>query len=66
MVSPNIVYLHTRRPIMPVIIRDINWEETDANLVLHIPMKGAKANKLDVLSSDQYLKVYRLNILYFN
>ncbi|CAF4153422.1 unnamed protein product, partial [Rotaria sordida] len=42
---------------MPVIIRDINWEETDANLVLHIPMKGAKANKLDVLSSDQYLKV---------
>ena len=43
--------------IMPVIIRDINWEETDANLILHIPMKGAKANKLDVLSSDQYLKV---------
>ncbi|CAF3088643.1 unnamed protein product [Rotaria socialis] len=42
---------------MPVIIRDINWEETDINLVLHIPMKGAKANKLDVLSSDQYLKV---------
>ncbi|CAF3440568.1 unnamed protein product [Rotaria sp. Silwood1] len=42
---------------MPVIVRDINWEETDANLVLHIPMKGAKANKLDVLSSDQYLKV---------
>ena len=42
---------------MPVIIRDINWEETDANLVLHIPMKGAKANKLDVLASDQYLKV---------
>lgn len=42
---------------MPVIIRDINWEETDANLVLHIPMKGAKANKLDVLSSNQYLKV---------
>lgn len=43
--------------IMPVIIRDINWEETDANLVLHIPMKGAKATKLDVLSSNQYLKV---------
>ncbi|CAF0752619.1 unnamed protein product [Adineta steineri] len=42
---------------MPVIIRDINWEETDINLVLHIPMKGAKATKLDVLSSDQYLKV---------
>ncbi|CAF0890532.1 unnamed protein product [Adineta ricciae] len=42
---------------MPVIIRDINWEETDTNLVLHIPMKGAKANKLDVLSSDQYLKI---------
>ncbi|CAF0721689.1 unnamed protein product [Adineta steineri] len=42
---------------MPVIIRDINWEETDTNLVLHIPMKGAKATKLDVLSSDQYLKV---------
>ena len=42
---------------MPVIIRDINWEETDTSLVLHIPMKGAKASKLDVLSSDQYLKV---------
>ncbi|CAF3912560.1 unnamed protein product [Adineta steineri] len=42
---------------MPVIIRDINWEETDTSLVLHIPMKGAKATKLDVLSSDQYLKV---------
>jgi hypothetical protein len=42
---------------MPVIIRDINWEETDSNLVLHIPMKGAKASKVDILSSDQYLKV---------
>jgi hypothetical protein len=51
---------------MPVIIRDINWEETDANLILHIPMKGAKANKLDVLSSDQYLKVYYLLFSYFN
>ena len=47
---------------MPVIIRDINWEETDANLVLHIPMKGAKANKLDVLSSNQYLKVWTKDI----
>ena len=49
---------------MPVIIRDINWEETDANLVLHIPMKGAKANKLDVLSSNQYLKVSGKRILF--
>lgn len=42
---------------MPIIIKDINWQETDANLVLHIPMKGAKATNLDVLSSDQYFKV---------
>ncbi|UJR38004.1 hypothetical protein I4U23_030686 [Adineta vaga] len=42
---------------MPVIIRDINWEETETHLVLHIPLKGAKANKLDILSSDQYFKV---------
>jgi len=48
---------------MPVIIRDINWEETDTNLMLHIPMKGAKANKLDVLSSNQYLKVCRYDCL---
>jgi len=51
-----------QKKAMPVIIRDINWEETDTNLVLHIPMKGAKANKLDVLSSDQYLKVRRFMI----
>ena len=53
-----------RRRTMPVIIRDINWEETDANLVLHIPMKGAKANKIDVLASDQYLKVDWNRLLY--
>ena len=42
---------------MSVIIRDINWEETEANLFVHISMKGAKASKLDVLSSGQYLQV---------
>jgi hypothetical protein len=54
-----------QKQAMPVIIRDINWEETDTNLVLHIPMKGAKANKLDVLSSDQYLKVRRYMSSFF-
>jgi hypothetical protein len=42
---------------MPIVLRDINWEETETNLVLHLPMKGAKANKIDVLSAEQYLKV---------
>ncbi|CAF1460281.1 unnamed protein product, partial [Didymodactylos carnosus] len=49
---------------MPIIIRDINWEETDTNLVLHIPMKGAKANKLDVLCSNKYIKISFLPFMF--
>ncbi|CAF4472011.1 unnamed protein product [Rotaria sp. Silwood2] len=48
---------------MPVIIRDINWEETDANLVLHIPMKGAKANKLDVSFPPFFYEVFLYDLI---
>ncbi|XP_005093649.2 dynein assembly factor 4, axonemal [Aplysia californica] len=42
---------------MPLIVKDFGWEETDKMVWVTVPLKGVKANKVDILSSDEYLKV---------
>jgi len=42
---------------MPLAIRDYSWEETDKSVFITVPLKGAKANKVDILSSEEYIKV---------
>lgn len=42
---------------MPLLVKDYVWEETDQNVYITVPLKGVKANKVDILSSEEYLKV---------
>ncbi|XP_053405308.1 dynein axonemal assembly factor 4-like [Mercenaria mercenaria] len=42
---------------MPLIVKDFTWEQTDKVVFITVPLKGVKANKVDIFSSEEYLKV---------
>ncbi|XP_059173661.1 dynein axonemal assembly factor 4-like isoform X2 [Physella acuta] len=42
---------------MPLIVKDFHWEQSEIILWITIPLKGVKANKVDIILSDNYLKV---------
>ena len=42
---------------MPITIKDYTWDETETTLHVVVPLKGVKANKVDIFSTDEYLKV---------
>jgi len=44
---------------MPLIVKDYTWEQTEKVLFITVPLKGVKANKVDIFSSEEYLKVIR-------
>jgi hypothetical protein len=48
---------------MPLIVKDYVWEETDKNVFITVPLKGVKAGKVDILSSEEYLKVWLMIIM---
>ena len=52
---------------MPLIIKDYTWSETEKQLFISIPLKGIKANKVDVFSSENYIKVciYGISLIQF-
>ena len=43
---------------MPLEIKDVEWNETEHNLTLKVPLKGASTKNLDIFSSSNYIKVY--------
>ena len=42
---------------MPVAVKDYTWDQTDCTLFITLPLKGVKPNKVDVFSTERYLKV---------
>ena len=42
---------------MPVVVQDYKWTETINNIVITVPLKGVKSSKVDIYSSDDYIKV---------
>jgi hypothetical protein len=42
---------------MPLIVKDFTWEQTNKVVFITVPLKGVKANKVDIFSSEEYLKV---------
>ena len=42
---------------MPVIVQDYTWSETTSEVVITVPLKGVKPSKVDIFSSDDYVKV---------
>lgn len=41
---------------MPILVKDYSWSETENEVELKLPLKGAKPNGVDVLSNDDYIK----------
>ena len=48
---------------MPLEVKDVEWSESDQNMVLKVPLKGANTKNLDIFSSNHYIKVRYLNKL---
>ena len=42
---------------MPIIIKDYTWDETASVLFITVPLKGIKKEKIDIFSTETYLKV---------
>lgn len=48
-------------PKMPLLVTDYSWTQTDSTVYISVPLKGAKVGKVDILSTDEYLKVMLVN-----
>lgn len=42
---------------MPLLVRDYTWDETEKMVFITVPLKGVRANKVDLLSSEEFIKV---------
>ncbi|KAK5868075.1 hypothetical protein PBY51_012520 [Eleginops maclovinus] len=43
---------------MPLIVTDYSWIQTDSTVFISVPLKGARAERVDFLSTEEYLKVH--------
>ncbi|XP_029378451.1 dynein axonemal assembly factor 4 [Echeneis naucrates] len=43
---------------MPLLVTDYSWTQTESTVYIHVPLKGAKAATVDIVSTDEYLKVH--------
>ena len=42
---------------MPILVKDYTWRETEAEVDIVLPLKGAKASSADIVSTERYIKV---------
>ena len=42
---------------MTIKVKDYLWEETEETVFIYVPLKGVPANRVDIFSSDDYIKV---------
>nr|XP_046251109.1 dynein assembly factor 4, axonemal isoform X2 [Scatophagus argus] len=43
---------------MPLLVTDHAWTQTHSTVYISVPLKGAKVGKVDIMSTDEYLKVH--------
>ncbi|XP_054476710.1 dynein assembly factor 4, axonemal [Anoplopoma fimbria] len=43
---------------MPLLVTDYSWTQTDSTVCLSVPLKGTKVSRVDILSTEEYLKVH--------
>ncbi|XP_034540739.1 dynein assembly factor 4, axonemal [Notolabrus celidotus] len=43
---------------MPLLVTDFSWTQTESMVYISVPLKGATAGKVDILSTDEYIKVH--------
>ena len=44
---------------MPLLVRDHTWTQTETTVYISVTLKGVKPAKVDVLCTDEFLKVRR-------
>lgn len=42
---------------MPIIVKDFTWTQSESRVCINLPLKGTKANNLDILNSLEFCKV---------
>ena len=42
---------------MPIQVKDYKWQETETLVNIKVPLKGVVPAKVDIFSTDDYLKV---------
>lgn len=42
---------------MPIAVKDHQFQQTDKTVYITVPLKGVKPNKVDIFSTEQYIKV---------
>ena len=47
---------------MPLVVKDYLWEETPTTVAINVPLKGVKKHKVDVFSTDEFIKVKKLKV----
>ncbi|TDH09246.1 hypothetical protein EPR50_G00084820 [Perca flavescens] len=43
---------------MPLLVTDYSWTQTDSTVFISVPLKGRKVEKVDIVSTEEYLKVH--------
>ncbi|CAJ1057307.1 dynein assembly factor 4%2C axonemal isoform X3 [Xyrichtys novacula] len=43
---------------MPLLVTDYSWTQTESMVYISVPLKGATVGKVDILSTDEYIKVH--------
>ncbi|XP_035859485.1 dynein assembly factor 4, axonemal [Sander lucioperca] len=43
---------------MPLLVTDYSWTQTDSTVFISVPLKGRKVEKVDIMSTEEYLKVH--------
>ena len=42
---------------MPIAVKDFEWGQSNQMLYVTVPLKGVARNKVDILSTEVYIKV---------
>ncbi|XP_061428346.1 dynein axonemal assembly factor 4-like isoform X1 [Lethenteron reissneri] len=54
---------------MPISVSDFSWEQSNAAVLLSVPLRGVRPGSVDIIASDEYIKVsfppYLLELLLF-
>ncbi|XP_068996130.1 dynein axonemal assembly factor 4 isoform X1 [Embiotoca jacksoni] len=43
---------------MPLLVSDYSWTQTASTVHISLPLKGARVGKVDIVSTDEYVKVH--------
>jgi len=48
---------------MPLLVKDYTWRQTENVVVIRVPLKGVHHSRVDIYSSDSYIKVCFIGLL---